>query len=108
MTQPPSPPVRHALVGGSVHATVERRADGTSLVRSTEALGEFPQRLTDRLEHWAATAPDRVFAARRTKDGGTWQTITFAQMLRRAQAVGEALLRRGLSEQRPVALLSGN
>ncbi|MDB5818695.1 MAG: feruloyl-CoA synthase [Rhizobacter sp.] len=107
MPETSSTPVRHATVGGSVHAVVERRPDGTTLVRSAEPLGEHPRRLSDRLEHWAAACPDRTFVARRDATGA-WRAITFADMLQRARAVGEALLQRGLSEQRPVAILSGN
>ncbi len=98
---------RDAAVGGAVRATLETRADGTLVLRSTEALGDFPARLTDRLEHWAARAPDRVLVARRGADGA-WITITYAQMLDRAQRVGQALLAHGLSPERPVAILSEN
>ena len=48
---------------------VERRDDGTIYLRPKIALGDYPVRLTDRLHHWAAAAPDRVFMAER--DGGT-------------------------------------
>ena len=98
---------RQAEVGGVLHATLETRPDGTQILRSTDALGDFPVRLTDRLEHWATTAPDRVFVARRGADGA-WITITYAQMLDRAQRVGQALLAHGLSAERPVAILSEN
>ena len=63
------PRYRQAEVGGVLHATLETRPDGTQILRSTDTLDTFPVRLTDRLEHWAATAPDRVFVARR--DTGT-------------------------------------
>ena len=105
-----APAYRPAAVGGCVRATLDRRRDGTLLLRSTEALGAFPERLTDRLEHWAASAPERIFVARRNPDAadGGWITISYAQMLDRVQRVGQALLRHGLSVERPVAILSGN
>ena len=98
---------RDIRVGGCVSAAVEARPDGTTVLRSTEALHAFPDRLTDRLEHWAREAPDRVFVAKRV-NGGDWRTITYAQMLERAKAVGEALAGRDLSPDRPIAILSGN
>jgi feruloyl-CoA synthase len=98
---------RDAQVGGCVEATVETRADGSTLVRSTEALRWFPTRLTDCLEQWAQSAPDRTFVARR-EHGGAWRRISYAHMLERAQAVGQALLDLGLSAERPLAILSGN
>lgn len=98
---------RPVRVGGCLHAEVERRAGGTLVLRSTEALQPFPARLTDRLEHFAATAPERVFVARRGA-GGAWVTITYAQMLERVRRVGQALATRALSAERPIAILSDN
>ncbi|OXH83503.1 hypothetical protein CA830_34445, partial [Burkholderia multivorans] len=51
--------------------------------------------------------PDRWLVARRGADGA-WIGITYAQMLERARAIGQALLDRGLSVERPIAILSGN
>lgn len=98
---------RDARVGGSVSAVVERRPDGVMSMRSTEALQPYPPRLADRLEHWAREAPDRTFAARRGANG-EWRHISYAQMLERVQRVGQALLQRPLSVERPIAILSGN
>jgi feruloyl-CoA synthase len=98
---------RDAHVGGCVEATVEQRADGSTRVRSTEGLRWFPERLTDCLEQWSRDAPDRTLVARRVK-GGEWRHISYAQMLQRARAVGQALVNLGLSAERPVAILSGN
>jgi feruloyl-CoA synthase len=100
-------PAREASVGGCVEATIERRSDGATVLRSTEPLGGYPARLTDHLEHWARAAPERTFVARRDA-GGAWQRISYAQMLDRAMAVGQALLDLGLSVERPVAILSEN
>ena len=102
--QPPR--YRDAQVGGCVQAHVQPRADGTTLLRSTEPLGDYPARLTDRLEHWATQAPDRVLVVRRSPGGGGWTALTYAQMLQRARAVGQALVNLGLSANRPVAILS--
>ncbi len=70
-------------------------------------LAPFPDRITARLEHWARIAPDRVFLARRGAHGG-WESVTYAQALAAARALGAALVARGLSPDRPVAILSGN
>jgi feruloyl-CoA synthase len=102
-----APRYRDASVGGCVETTVEQRADGSLILRSTEALRGFPDRLTDCLGRWAAEAPDRTFVARRGADGA-WRTLTYAQMLQRARAVGQALVDLRLSADRPVAILSGN
>jgi len=101
------PRYRAVAVGGCVEAKVERRADGTTLLTSTEALKPFPDVLNDRLADWAQVAPERTFVARRDK-GGDWLRISYAQMLARARAVGEALLARPLSVERPVLILAEN
>src|SRR6185436_10872334 len=86
---------------------VERRADGTVRLRSSQPLGSYPAKLTERLDYWAGRAPERVFLAQRSPDGG-WRRITYAQIRTRARRVAAALLGRGLSAERPVAVLSGN
>ena len=100
---------RDAHVGGCVEATVQRRPDGSTLLRSTEALGACPARLTDALERWAAEAPERTFVARRSSDaGGDWRRISYAQMLQRVQAVAQGLVDLHLSPERPLVILSDN
>ena len=42
---------------------IERRPDGTMLIRSRYPLDEYPPRITDRLVYWANTTPDRTFIA---------------------------------------------
>ena len=99
---------RHRSVRLAVPAvSVERRADRAIVVRSTQPLGPYPVKLTERLDYWAGQAPERVFLAQRGPDGG-WRRITYAQTRTRARRVAAALLGRGLSAERPVAVLSGN
>ncbi|WP_150722713.1 feruloyl-CoA synthase [Pandoraea capi] len=87
---------------------VEVRRDGEFwYLRSREALGDFPERLTDRLVSGAAKHPERLLIARRGADG-EWLGITYAQMLLRVRAIAQALRDRGLSPERPIAILSGN
>jgi feruloyl-CoA synthase len=83
------------------------RSDGSLVVRPLHPLGPYPDKLTERLDHWAAHAPDRVFLAERGRDG-EWRTATYAQMRASARNVAQALLDRPLSAERPIAILSGN
>ena len=92
---------------GPQEVIVERRGDGSMLLRSPQPLGPFPDKLTERLEYWAKSAPDRAFMAQRDA-AGLWRTVTYAQALEHARAIGQALLRRNLSAERPIAILSGN
>ena len=83
------------------------------MVRPLHPLGPYPDKLTERLDYWAAHAPDRVFIGERYQSverdpAGAWRTATYAQMRTSARNVAQALLQRPLSADRPIAILSGN
>jgi feruloyl-CoA synthase len=96
-----------AISFGDPDVSIDRRDDGTIYLRPKIALGEYPQRLTDRLHHWAKAEPNRVFMAER-EHGGGWRQITYTQLLTASRHIASALLARGLSAERPVVILSGN
>jgi feruloyl-CoA synthase len=100
------PPLR-AVKLGPPDVLVERRSDGAILLRSPHPLPPYPRTLTERLVHWAKTAPQRVFLAQRDAAGG-WRTQTYAQTLGAVRSIAAALLQRDLSPERPIAVLSGN
>jgi len=102
----PTAPVRPVRLGPR-DVVAERGPDGTIRLRSPHALPPYPAKLTERLDHWAAAAPSRIFLAQRDAAGG-WRTVTYAQALERIRRLGAALLARGLSPERPLMILSGN
>ncbi len=85
----------------------EARPDGSVLVRQLGELGAYPERLTDRLVHFATTTPDRTYLAERDARGD-WRTLTYAETLDSVRRIGTALLGFDLSPERPIAILSGN
>ena len=103
---PPSAPLR-AVKLGPADVVVERRSDGTIVMRSPHVLPAYPRMLTERLVHWAKIAPDRIFLAQRDA-AGAWRSMSYAQTFAAVRALGAALLARGLNAERPVAILSGN
>ena len=102
----PAAPYRPVNLGPRDYL-IEKKPDGTIYMRSPHKLGAYPAKITERLEYWAKTAPDRTFMAQRI-DGGEWRHISYAEALRTARSIGEWLLRRDLSAERPIAILSGN
>ena len=102
-----TPRYRAVNVGGCVEATIVERDDGVRVLCSREPLGDYPRRLTDSLERWAREEPHRIFVAKRER-AGRWRAISFREMLARARSVGQALVERGLSVERPIAILSEN
>jgi feruloyl-CoA synthase len=85
---------------------VERRASCAVHLHSPHALPPFPRKITERLEYWAKAAPDRVFLAQRAGEG--WRRLTYKEALERARRVGQYLLAKELSIERPLVVLSGN
>ena len=84
------PPLRPVLLGPP-DVVVERRSDGAIVLRSPHPLPAFPQKLTERLVHWAKAAPERVFLAQRDASGA-WRTLTYADALTKVRAIAAALL----------------
>src|SRR5262249_18158656 len=88
-------------------ATLRVSTDGEWYVRPTLPLGPYPERITERLECWAERVPDRVFLAERDTTGA-WRAITYGETQERVRRIGQALLDRGLSQDRPILILSRN
>jgi feruloyl-CoA synthase len=85
---------------------VEKRADGSLLLRSPQPLGPYARAVGEWLVQWAGKLPDKPFLAERA--GDTWRKVSYAEALDAARRIGESLLRRGLTAARPVAILSDN
>ena len=92
---------------GPIDCTVHRHA-GSTYVRSCYPLASYPEKITERLDYWAVEAPDRTFFAERTKDGTGWRSLSFSLFRDQVRCIAQSLLRRGLSAERPIAILSGN
>ncbi|HOZ66108.1 MAG TPA: feruloyl-CoA synthase [Burkholderiaceae bacterium] len=107
-----STPKFRPLTFGVTRVSVKDGASGVHYVSAEQTLQAFPDRITDRLQHWAQTCPDRTFMARREKlpDGstGAWKHISYAQAWTQARNIAQSLINRGLSAERPVVILSEN
>jgi feruloyl-CoA synthase len=97
---------------GVTRVHLQSGAPGTQYLKADQELEAFPDRLTDRLQHWAQTKPHQTFMARRVKndDGtlGNWRHITYAQAWSDARSIAQSLINRGLNAERPVVILSEN
>jgi feruloyl-CoA synthase len=87
-------------------------APGTHYLKADQALQAYPDRITDRLQKWAQTVPERTFVARRVKqaDGslGDWRHVTYQEAWTTARHIAQGLINRGLNNDKPVAILSEN
>lgn len=86
---------------------VERRADGTLLLRSPVPLQLYPARIGEWLETWGGREPDRAFLFERGADG-QWHRVTYGEAAQRVQRLAAGLLQRNLAAERPLAILSDN
>jgi feruloyl-CoA synthase len=92
---------------GRPDPVIERRADGMIHIRSAQDLGPYHDNLSQPLEYWAKSAPDRPFLVQRDAER-QWRKVTYAQALADVKRIGAALLRRALSVDQPIVMLSGN
>jgi feruloyl-CoA synthase len=102
-TSAPLRPVRL----GQFDVVLEREQSGVIHIRTAQVLPPYYGNLGEALEHWAKAAPDRVFLGQRDETGG-WRTLTYAHVLAVTKRIGAALLRRGLSPEKPIVVISGN
>ena len=86
--------------------SVEKRPDGSSVLRSPQKLGAYARCVTEWLVHWSDHSPERVFLAERSGEG--WRRISYRESYGAVRRIGQALLNLGLNQERPVAILSDN
>jgi feruloyl-CoA synthase len=112
MKQDVTGPRFRPLKFGVTRVALRDGAPGIHYLRADQDLNPFPERLTDRLQHWAQVKPDHSFMARRIKaaDGrlGDWKHMTYAQAWTTARSIAQGLINRGLNADKPVAILSEN
>ena len=105
-------PKYRPLSFGVNRVQLRQGAAGVQYLQAEQELLDYPQRMTDRLQHWAQVAPERTFMARRQKlsDGslGDWRHVSYAQAWASARGIAQGLINRGLSAERPVVILSEN
>jgi feruloyl-CoA synthase len=85
---------------------LEKRADGSMLLRSPQKLAPYARCVTEWLVRWSDQAPERVFLAERSKDA--WRKLTYRESYGAVRRIGQGLLERGLDARKPVAILSDN
>lgn len=91
---------------------VERRPDGSILLRNPYPLVTPPENLIAPFRRWAAEAPQRIWLAERTGPGPGWRTVTYSEALELISRIAEGLMARGLGHasggHAPLMILSGN
>ena len=101
------PPFKPLPMKGPV-VEVERRADGSVLVRSAYEPGDRPFTIAHLLADKAKAHPDRPYILQRSPGHGPWGGVTYGQAKRDADGIGQWLLDQGLGSGDCVLILSAN
>jgi len=91
-----------------VDLAVERRSDGTIVLRSRIPLQEFEPCLPRVLATQAARLGDKPYLVQRQGPQRAWTPHSYRQTKLDTDAIAQWLLNRGIARDRPILLLSGN
>jgi feruloyl-CoA synthase len=86
---------------------VERRDDGTVVLKSRIPLQAYEKHIPASLAKWAKEAPERIWLAQRGGPNREWRKLSYGEAKRTVDALTQGLLNLAL-DGRPVAILSGN
>lgn len=86
---------------------VERRGDGTVVLKSRIPLQPYEKHIPASLAKWAKEAPERTWLAQRGGPNREWRKVSYGEAKRTVDALTQGLLNLKLAG-RPVTILSGN
>ncbi|TMH89467.1 MAG: feruloyl-CoA synthase [Betaproteobacteria bacterium] len=98
--------LRSSLRFAPAKVDVEKRPDGSIVLRSPQKLGAYARCVTEWLVHWSDHQAERIFLAERSAQG--WRRMSYRESYGAVRRIGQALLNLGLNQERPVAILSDN
>jgi feruloyl-CoA synthase len=87
---------------------IDRRADGSIVLKSRIPLQAYEKHIPASLAKWARQAPERIWLAQRGGPDRHWRKVSYGEAKRTVDALTQGLLDLGVAEGRPVAILSGN
>lgn len=89
------------------HKVIRRDLEGGEVrLTSGYEMGPVAAKVSDWLDRWAGEAPERVALAERS--GAGWRKESYAAMHAKVDAIAAALLGRGMGQDTPILILSGN
>jgi feruloyl-CoA synthase len=80
--------------------------NGVIHFENQEVLENFPEKLTDRLIHWASTSSQKTFIA--VKENNKWIELSYAETLQKVKKIAQYLLNLGFEKEETIVILSEN
>jgi feruloyl-CoA synthase len=87
--------------------TLTEATDGSLILRNRLPLADYPDNLLTWLHQNAARFPDKAFL-QQCDEQNQWSGLTYAETLAAVNRLSNGLVARGLSADRPIAILSQN
>lgn len=89
------------------HAVSVRNDAGNVYLTSKLPMDPISDRTVDWLHQWATETPDQIFLTERHADGD-WREVSYSEALPLVRAIASSLIERGLTQDTPIVILSGN
>ncbi len=102
-----SPQRNRSLLFAPPSVTLDRRDDGSIILRSPHALQPHARCVGEYLQQWAQATPQQKFLQERNTTG-QWQGVTYGVAYEQIKKIAAWLLKQNLSAERPLAILSDN
>jgi feruloyl-CoA synthase len=87
---------------------VERRADGSILIRCDMEPVAGPRSMGHLFVQRAQEFPERPFLKQRAEGQGPWRSVSYGDALAKARSIAQWLLDRGMTHKDCIMILSGN
>lgn len=94
------------IIFGPTATQKTTHSDGSILLKLEQNLGDFPEKLTEKLIYWADKTPDKTFIARRFQEG--WGEISYSKTLQKIESIAQYLLNQHFDEEQTIVILSEN
>jgi feruloyl-CoA synthase len=88
--------------------SVERRTNGSMILRTEVQFEPSAALIHGYLQHWALARPQQTFLAERSADGDHWQTISYGEAYDMVARLATSFVARRLGPYSPILILSGN
>ena len=85
---------------------VEKREDGTLILRSPIKLEEYEINVGNKFKKTCEQVPENIWLAER--ENGEWTKLSYKKALKNINSISQYIIDNGLNQKKPIMILSGN